>query len=228
MFALSEEQTENVMPPRAFLEYVMPVYDVRQTLNVWVPAAPQVAYATIKSITIKDLWLARLLTWLRVWPARLAGKSLSAPRGIPGPLFGQSHPDIGFRVLAEHSNLEFVTGAIGKFWDADPMESMRAVAARIHNMREFRSFVDKDYVKLAFSFRVEGEGAGSRIFFELRLACTSPTAEKHFNRCWAIFGRGEHLIMWSVLRTIRHRLSRRNRAQKGRGVRPHHTLPRVW
>jgi hypothetical protein len=112
---------------------------------------------------------------------------------------------IGWGVLAEVPGREIVMGAVTQPWLAD-------VRFRPLSPAEFRAFREPEYVKIAWTLRVDSTGPGESIFrTETRAVATDQAARVKFRRYWALASPGIRLIRRLSLGPLRADAERRAR-----------------
>jgi hypothetical protein len=67
--------------PRSLLEEVLPRFDASEVHDVWVPARPQVVFAGVKQVTVREVRLLMPLETLRALPSLLMRRRAVRPRG---------------------------------------------------------------------------------------------------------------------------------------------------
>lgn len=178
--------------PDALLEGVMPRYDVHDVHSLWVPAAPEVAYEAVKTVSGREVRLFGPLMLLRTF-----GR-LSRVLDVEAPLLEQME-GVGFMALGERPGEEVVLGAVGRFWS--PLGNQPRV------VDDFASFDEPGYAKAAMNFSVSAEGGGSRVTTETRIVGTDAAATRKFRPYWLLIRLGSGAIRRSWLKAIRRRLA---------------------
>jgi hypothetical protein len=182
------------------LDGLLPRFDAREVHDVWIPVQPDVAFAAVKHVTVREVRLLRPLEALRGLPALLAGRRGFLPVGSAPAL-----EVFTVRVvpLGERNGEEIAAGVIGRFW-----RLVRTVLVTVRSRDEFLSFAEPGYAKAAIAFRVCAEGGGSRVITETRVSGTSPEATRAFLRYWRVIRPGSGAIRRSWLAAIRRRAVR--------------------
>lgn len=165
------------------LNQVMPHYDRREVHRRRIDAPPPAVWAAAKELRSDEMMLMRLLMDVRTLgrrPKDDARTVLSA--------FGW----MGFQVVDEEPDREFVVAGIGRFWQLSG--GLRRVEGREH----FTSFDEPRYAKVAFNFRLEG----NELSTETRIAGTDAYARRRFGLYWLLVRPGSGLIRREWLRSI--------------------------
>jgi len=99
-------------------------------------------------------------------------------------------------------------GAVTQPWKADVV--FRGLPAE-----EFAAFHEPDYVKIAWTLRVEPVGINAAVFrTETRAVATDPRARTKFRWYWARFSPGIVLIRRVMVRVVQAEAERRVRAAR--------------
>jgi hypothetical protein len=186
--------------PQSLLEEVLPRFDANEVHAVWVAAPPDVVFAAVKQVTVREVRLLRPLEALRVLPGLLARRPVFRPNPSARVL---DQFTTGVVLLGERPGVEIAAGAIGRFWRLVGNE-----AAVVRTREGFLSFDDPGYAKAAISFLVRPERGGSRVITETRIAGTSPEATRAMLRYWRAIRAGSGVIRRSWLAAIRRRAVR--------------------
>jgi hypothetical protein len=186
---------------RSLLSEVLPTWDAGEVHDVWVPAPPEVAFAAVKEVTVREVRLLMPLIALRGLPRLLTrGRRFRPARSAP---VLDEFLKIGFVLLGERPGAEIAAGAVGRFWSP---AGNRPTALR--SREDFVSFAEPGYAKAALTFVVRPERGGSRVVTETRVAGTSPEATRAFRRYWLVIRLGSGAIRRSWLAAIRRRAVR--------------------
>jgi hypothetical protein len=189
--------------PRSLLEEVMPRFEASETHDVWVAARPDLVFAAVRQLTVREVRLLRPLEGLRALPALLARRRVFRPNPSARVL---DQFATGVVPLGERVGTEIVAGAIGRFWRAVGNEMVD-----VRTREDFLSFDEPGYAKAAISFLVRPEQGGSRVITETRVVATSPEARRAFMRYWRVIRLGSGAIRRSWLAAIRRRALRAGR-----------------
>jgi hypothetical protein len=137
--------------------------------------------------------LVRALFALRTLPTRLAGHDREPLRLCIDELVS-SVAQPGFQLLVDDAPSELVVGAIGKVWQPS------IAFAHVPNVAAFAAFAQPDYIKVAWSIRLEPLGAcETHVSLELRVDATDIPAWRKFRAYFAIIGPASHFIRRAAL-----------------------------
>jgi hypothetical protein len=187
--------------PPSLLDEVLPRWDAREVHEAWVSAPPEVAFAAVKEVTIREVRLLLPLMALRGLPRRVARRRAFRP-DRSAPVLA-AFLRAGFILLGERPGAEIAAGAVGRFWRP---AGNQPVALR--GREDFVSFAAPGYAKGAMSFLVRPERGGSLVVTETRVAGTSPDATRAFRLYWLAIRLGSGAIRRSWLAAIRRRAIR--------------------
>jgi hypothetical protein len=148
------------------LDEVLPEYDVaaRHSRHIAAPAE----------------WVAQAVDIVRPGPAAsflYRARGIRVPRGS----FRDMLVNLGFTILAERKETEFVAGTIGQFW------ALRESAhiERPRDLEAFRAFDRPGWAKGAVSLRIDPLDAEStRLVTETRVQTLGRTARRRFGMYW--------------------------------------------
>ena len=183
---------------RSLLSEVLPTWDAGEVHDVWIPATPEVAFAAVRDVTVREVRLLRPLLALRGLPRLLTTRRRFQPARSAPVL--EEFLKVGFVLLGERPGAEIAAGAVGRFWSPT---GNRPVALR--SREDFVSFAEPGYAKAALAFVVRPERGGSRVITETRVAGTSPEAIRAFRHYWLVIRLGSGAIRRSWLAAIRRR-----------------------
>ena len=170
------------------LDLFMPDYEVVERHHVKVNASADITFSTACAMDLQDSGLARVIFKTR--ELLLGGKAQrdTLPRG----LLAQTKA-LGWTVLTENPGREIVMGAVAQPWKGNVR--FQGVAPD-----EFYEFHEPDYVKIAWTLRVDPNGPENSVFrTETRAVCTDAEARAKFRRYWAFLSPGIILIRWLSL-----------------------------
>jgi hypothetical protein len=187
--------------PRSLLDEVLPHFDASEVHDVWVPARPEVVFAAVQKVTVREVRLLLPLMALRGLPRLLARRPRFRPARSTPVL--DAFLDVGFVLLGEHPGAEIAAGAVGRFWRLSGNEPVT-----VRTRDDFVAFAAPGYAKAALAFLVRAERGGSRVITETRVAGTSPDATRAFLRYWRAIRPGSGAIRRSWLAAIRRRALR--------------------
>lgn len=182
---------------RPLLDEVLPRFDAGEVHDLWIPAQPEVAFAAVKEVTVREVRLLTPLETLRGLPSLLTGRAAVRPDGSAPVLEAFT---VGVVPLGERPGTEIAAGAIGRFWRWAGNEP-----AAVRTREDFLSFAGPGYAKAAIAFLVRPERGGSRVVTETRVAGTSPEATRALLRYWVAIRLGSGAIRRSWLAAIRRR-----------------------
>jgi hypothetical protein len=194
-----------VNPPHAdeedaLLDRFMPVYEVAERHHVRVHAPCDVTMAAASEMDLQQSWIVRSIFKGREWIMR--SESASEPQTRS---FLEQVRALGWGKLAEVAGREIVMGAVTQPW-------LPNVVFRSMPPEQFASFNDPDYVKIAWTLRVDPINPIESAFrTETRVQCTDATARAKFRRYWSFASPGIILIRWISLSLVKHEAERRVR-----------------
>ena len=170
----------------ALIDAVLPRWDVRERHDTDVAAPPDVAWAAVQAVTLRELPLTCALMSIRSLgrAARLDRRFLDAAEFLT-PLREARH--------------DKVVGLIGCPWQ------LRPEIVPFTGADEFTAFDRPGYVRAATDLRVEPAARGSRVTTETRILATDAAARRRFKRYWRVVGLGSGLIRRDLLRAVRRR-----------------------
>jgi hypothetical protein len=169
---------------------------MRAVHSTHVEAPPPLAYAAILAVTPGETALARPFLWVRMLPARVAGRRRIDDAVWHRPFL--SAP--GTAVLGRVADREIVLGLIGRFWELRAAERV-AVQGR----EQFMAFDAPGFAVSTLSFHVDPEGSGSRVTTITRVRTTDPDSRRAFLRYWRVIGTGSAILRRTWLRAVRER-----------------------
>lgn len=172
----------------------MPAWQFNEFHTTEIDAPPARAFAAMKAVTAKDIFLFRALTWIR-----RGGRPL--PESILNPAAHESLIDValrgGFVLLAEDSPRELVIGTVVK---APPGTRGKLTPDF------FRMPLPPGFAIAAMNFLVIPNGPDrSIVSTETRVFASSPSARRSFAVYWRVIYPGSALIRVMWLRAIKKR-----------------------
>jgi hypothetical protein len=180
------------------LDCFMPVYDVVERHHIWVDAPAAVTLIAAREQDLFRLPLVRAVFKTRELVMRATPDERPQPRG----LFAATQA-LGWGVLAEQPDREFVVGAVTKPWE--PNVTFQALPPD-----QFAAFSQPGFVKIAWTLRADPVGDTSSIFrTETRAVATDRTARDRFRRYWALVSPGIALIRRLSLAPLKRDAERR-------------------
>ena len=171
--------------------------DASEAHDVWIAARPNVVFAAVKQVTVREVRLLTPLEALRGLPSLLTGRPAFRPTRSAPVLDAFT---VGVVPLGERPGAEIAAGAVGRFWRLAGNEP-----AAVRTREDFLSFADPGYAKAVIAFLVRPERGGSRLITETRVAGTSPEATQAMLRYWRVIRLGSGAIRRSWLAAIRRR-----------------------
>jgi hypothetical protein len=96
--------------PRSLLEKMRPRFDASEVHDVWVPAQPQVVFAAVRQVRVREVRLLMPLEALRALPSLLMRRRAVQPRGSTQVL---DEFTVGVVQLGERPGSEIAAGAVG-------------------------------------------------------------------------------------------------------------------
>jgi hypothetical protein len=169
------------------LDRFMPGYDVTERHHVYVRAPPAVTLAAAAGMALEQSRLVRAIFAARAWILGAPVGDAARPRALV-----EQMQELGWRVLSQ-TDREIVVGAVTQPW-------MARVRFRGLAPDEFIAFDEPDFVRIAWTLRVEAAGANGSIFrTETRVATTDGSARRKFRWYWARFSPGIVMIRYALL-----------------------------
>jgi hypothetical protein len=182
---------------RSRLDELLPRHDFNEAHARVIAAPPDRVFEAVKTVTLGEMPLVRLLFGVRSLPARLAG-GRGLPRAKDEPLLAQM-VNLGFTVLAEDPKREIVAGVVGQMWKRG------AQPASIADAAEFVAFDQPGYAKVVTNFLLLKHGRDTRIETETRVLATDSCSRQGFARYWRLIRPGSGAIRRALLRGIARR-----------------------
>jgi hypothetical protein len=178
-----------------------PDFHFREHHTIVVSAAPDRAYAAIKSVTADEIGLFNLFTSIRRFGRPGPESILNAPGQQP---ILDVATRTGFLLLLDRSPAEVVIGAVvvAPPRTGPPREGPR----REFTIEEFKGLTQPGFAKATMNFRIEDLGNGtSRIETETRVFATDRTALRRFTPYWRIVFPGSWILRATWLEAIKTR-----------------------
>jgi hypothetical protein len=191
---------ESVVTGRSRLDELLPRYDFNEVHARVIAAPPDRVFEAVKTVSLGEMPLVRLLFGIRSLPTRLAG-GRGLPRAEDKPLFGEM-VELGFTVLADDPKREIVAGAVAQMWKRGGQ------AASIADGAEFTAYDRPGYVKIAINFLVLEQDGDTRIETETRVLATDSRSRQGFVRYWRLIRPASGAIRRAWLRAIARRVER--------------------
>jgi hypothetical protein len=184
---------------RSLIDQHMPVFDVSEHHEIRVRAPVVEAYRAVRDLDLARSKMARGLLAIRGMLAVLqpgpAGK-LYRSLGRRRTLTLEDVQELGFVVLAERTEREYLIGVAGRFWI--PGGGIRRI-----DPIEFGSFDQPGHAEGVMSFAVRPEGTGSVVSTETRVWCVDDRARRSFRPYWRLIRPFSGLIRRQALAIIK-------------------------
>jgi len=165
------------------IDQILPKYDEREYHQIDIRGEGREVYRKARSIDFSDSSIIRTLFRLRGLP--------STSTNLDGLL------RVGFLLLHEIPDKEFVLGLIGKFW------TLRAEILKVDPV-QYVQFNQRGYAKLAWNFAIHESALGIvSLSTETRIACTDDRSRSRFKLYWALIGRFSGLTRREMLRGVK-------------------------
>lgn len=191
----------------ALLDHFMPEYEVVERHQIRIAAPVTRTFEAARELDLGQSAVVRAI---------FRGRQLligdKAKKAFPqGALLIQMRA-MGWGLLAEMPGREIVMGAVTKPWEAN-------VTFRSLPPREFATFCEPGYVKIAWTLRADPIGVAESIAStETRVATTDAYARAKFRRYWALFSPGIVLIRRVALRAVKAAAERPANNTRNRGA----------
>ncbi|MES0350510.1 MAG: hypothetical protein ABUK19_07300 [Desulfobacteria bacterium] len=168
------------------IDQVLPKYDEGEYHQIEIRGNPTRVYETVRALDFSDSFLIRILFRLRGLPA--------TSTNLDGLL------QVGFLLVDEIPNAEFVLGLVGKFW------TLRAQILQLDAV-QYSEFNQRGYAKLAWNFAIQESTPGVvRLSTETRIVCTDDHSKSRFKFYWFLIGRFSGLIRREMLRGVKRKI----------------------
>ena len=164
----------------------LPRYDEREYHQIEIRGNPTRVYETVRALDFSDSFLIRTLFRLRGLPATATNLN--------------SLLQVGFLLVDETPNVEFLLGLVGKFW------TVRAQILELDAV-QYSEFNQKGYAKLAWNFAIQESSPGLvRLSTETRIVCTDDHSKSRFKLYWFLIGRFSGLTRKEMLRVVKRKI----------------------
>jgi hypothetical protein len=184
----------------------MPTYEVAERHHITVAAPADLTFVAACESDLMQSPIIRTIFKTRELALGAQPDTSAHPRGVVA--FTQS---IGWSVLAQVPGRELVMGAVTQPWNAN-------VVFHPLTPDEFEHFNKPDYVKIAWTLRVDPvEPDKSTFRHETRVVTTDRVARARFRTYWALLSPGIKLIRWLLLPQVRTEAERRFQHPKVNG-----------
>ena len=179
------------------LDRFMPLYDIVERHHVRVEAPADMTLAAARDLNLDDSCVVRAI---------FKGRELmfaSEPSAPVDTTLIRAALQIGWGILADRDGREVVLGAVTRPWEPNPV--FRDLVPR-----EFITFAEPGYVKIAWTLRADPIDQQTSIFrSETRAMATDVEARVKFRRYWALVSPGVALIRRAMLAPVRLEAERR-------------------
>ena len=179
------------------LDRFMPLYDIVERHHVRVEAPADITLAAARDLNLDDSCVVRAI---------FKGRELmfaSEPSAPVDTTLIRAALQIGWGILADRDGREVVLGAVTRPWEPNPV--FRDLVPR-----EFITFAEPGYVKIAWTLRADPIDQQTSIFrSETRAMATDVEARVKFRRYWALVSPGVALIRRAMLAPVRLEAERR-------------------
>ena len=168
------------------IDRALPRYDEREYHQIEIHGERTEVYQTVRALDFSDSFLIRTLFRLRGLPATATN--------LDGLL------QVGFLLVDEIPNVEFVLGLVGKFW------TLRAQILHMDAV-QYTEFSQPGYAKLAWNFAIQEPAPGLvRLSTETRIVCTDNRSRLRFKLYWFLIGRFSGLTRREMLRSVKSKI----------------------
>jgi hypothetical protein len=168
------------------IDQILPSYDEREYHQIEVRGNPTRVYESVRALDFSDSFLIRTLFRLRGLPATATNLNGLLP--------------VGFVLVDEIPNVEFVLGLVGKFW------TLRAQILQL-DTAQYSEFSQRGYAKLAWNFAIRESAPGVvRLSTETRIVCTDSHSQSRFKLYWFFIGRFSGLTRREMLRSVKRKI----------------------
>jgi hypothetical protein len=173
----------------------MPIYDVVERHHIRVDAPAAITLGVARDMNVFDSCVVRAIfkgreLMLRSTPPQSA--KTEQPDGLMATALS-----IGWGVLQNEPDREIVLGAVTKPWEPNPV-------FRDLLPSEFAPFAEPDYVKIAWTLRVDPDEGDACVFrSETRAMATDIDARAKFRRYWALVSPGVAVIRLALIAAVK-------------------------
>ncbi len=183
---------EHVEDADTLLDRFVPRYDIRERHRIRVAAPADVTLDAAEHVDMHDSLIVGAIFKLRALAMGDAPGDVERPRGLLAET-----TSLGWRVLARTPGREIVVGAAARPWEKN-------VTFRPLAPAEFAAFDEPDYVKIAWTLRVDSTWPdGTVLGTETRVVATDGDARAKFRDYWRRVVPGVVAIRWILLRLAR-------------------------
>jgi hypothetical protein len=199
-------RTRRNAPRDPQLDRFMPEYEVVEHHSIRVAAPAELTFEAAATCGFQDSPIAHAIFRAREILLRAHPAPRSESRGIL-----DEAQSIGWGLLSRDPH-EIVMGAVTQPWEAN-------VVFRPLPPEQFTAFREPDFVKIAWTLRVDPTGpAACIVSTETRVIATDAEARRKFRRYWALLSPGIILIRHAILRQVRQRAEHQFAAARSRSL----------
>lgn len=181
------------------LTSLIPAYAIQEQHQIQIEAPAEITWDVARAMNLNQSAVVRVLVRTREFFMGASPSDLGTHDGLIEAALKQ-----GWGLLAEEPGRETVVGAITQPW-------VGRVVFRPLTPQAFVEFREPDFVKIAWSIRVENTGRGSLLRTETRVQPTDAGAHTKFRRYWSFIMPGVVLIRFALLRMIKREAERSDR-----------------
>jgi hypothetical protein len=178
------------------LDRFVPTWQFNEVHSIHVNAPAAQVFTAIQEVTADEIFLYRMLTWIRRFGRPSPESILNAPGNKPVLLVATQ---TSFLELARTPAQEIVIGTLV----AAPPGAKRS---DVPDAEAYRTLAEPGFAKAGMNFWIHDNGKGSCVVStETRVFATSPDARRRFAIYWRIIYPGSAFLRRSWLRAIRQR-----------------------
>jgi hypothetical protein len=200
LLSIIPPKVTNVAPRASDLDEVAPAYHYAERHSRYINASPERVYTATKTVSAEEIRLFQTLTWIRRFGQPGPESILNAPQRLP--LIDVALRS-GFVLLSDRPPREIVFGTIVV---APPVA--RGKGPLTPDL--YRTIRAPGFVKATMNFRIEPDGAGSRITTETRVHGTDTDTILKFTPYWRTILPGSWILRVTWLDAIRRRAEGQN------------------
>jgi hypothetical protein len=180
------------------IDEFMPQYQFHEHHQTTVSASPERVFAAIRTVAADEIALFKLFTWLRRFGQR-------GPESLLNPPDDKPILDVaiasGFIVLLDRAPQEIVLGSV--------LVAPRGLSRRdVATADQFKQLTQPGAIKAVLNFRVEPDGAASRLATETRVIATDDDTLELFTAYWRTIFPGSAILRVTWLGAIKARAER--------------------
>lgn len=189
-----------ISKPGSELDVYAPEYEFEEQHETRVKAPPDRVFASVERVTADEIRFFRMLTWIRRFGRKGPESILNAPERMP--ILNVALRS-GFVLLHETRGQEIVLGAL-------VIAPKGADRRTLLSPGGWASAATPGCAYATMNFRVEPDGADSRLVTRTRVHATDALSRRRFAAYWRTIYPGSALIRRMWLRAIRIRAEGRN------------------